>query len=73
MVSNTRLGTEPDELAVVTLPDTIEVPHEVALITVTVVPGYRSNNGCAAVFAALQHPSPLTPGSSQQNLPLGHV
>lgn len=47
-----------EEVAV--LPDMIEVPHEVALITVAVVPGARSNKGGAVVFERLQHPSPLT-------------
>lgn len=44
-----------EEVAV--LPDMIEVPHEAALITVTVVPGARSNKEGAV---ALQHPSALT-------------
>lgn len=52
------------------LPDMIEPLHEAALITVAVVPGARSNNGGVV---ALQHLSPLTPRSSQQNWPLGHA
>jgi hypothetical protein len=60
-----------EEVAV--LPDMIEAPHEVALITVTVVPGARSNKAGAVVFERLQHPSPLPVSSPQQNWPWGHA
>lgn len=75
MGSNTRLGTEgvckDEELAV--WPEITEVPTVVSLITVTVVPGAKSNKAAPVAFATPQHSLSLWSGSWQQNCPSGQA